>query len=738
MVQPRRTEVSGGAASAWSKTGMRRTAYSVILHSPNYRHDAIIFGPAPSAPSNNMIAVFSRGIARIPHLESLLGAEVCVRPSGPGRVTAVAGWGWKKSADRARAFAARHGLPYLALEDGFLRSFGLGVAGAAPLSIVVDDQGIYYDATRPSRLESWLNGAADLAALLPEARRAMALIREHRLSKYNHAPELPLPQPPSKRPRVLVVDQTLGDMSISLGLADASSFSRMLAAARAENPGAEVYVKLHPDVVAGKKAGHLAEVAADADTVILRDDMNPIALLERMDRVYVVSSQLGFEALLLGKPVTCFGMPFYAGWGVTDDRAVCPRRTATRSVEEIFAAAYLLYPRYLDPETGRPGTIFDVIEHLALQKRFAAENSGTMYCFGFQRWKRRYVRPFLQGPNCRLVFCRSLAQARRRGLTDSDKVVAWGRNEPAEVTAWAEAANVPIWRVEDGFIRSVGLGSDLIRPLSLVVDKRGIYFDPSRPSDLEQLLNHHEFDPELLARARRLRELIVQARLTKYNTELHRRVEVVCSPSAKRILVPGQVEDDASIRLGCTGIRTNEGLLAAVRAANPQAFIIYKPHPDTMAGNRRGAVAPQALLRLCDHVETRASVVSCLDAVDEIHTLTSLTGFDGLLRNKTVVTYGAPFYAGWGLTQDKQEIPRRTRRLTLDELVAGALLLYPRYRAARPDAFVKPEAVVSQIAAYRGAVERLPDKLMERALLPGYWVRQCRKARLLLEGWARG
>jgi capsular polysaccharide export protein len=56
-----------------------------------------------------------------------------------------------------------------------------------------------------------------------------------------------------------------------------------------------------------------------------------------------------------GKQVTVHGVPFYAGWGLTTDRGpVPPRRTTRRTLDELVAAALLVYPRYLDPETGLP------------------------------------------------------------------------------------------------------------------------------------------------------------------------------------------------------------------------------------------------------------------------------------------------------------------------------------------------------------------------------------------------
>ena len=99
-----------------------------------------------------MIRIFSRGIARIPHLPALLGEDVTLRRHA-GEARAVAGWGLRPSAARAIRHAQRRSLPYLALEDGFLRSVEPG-PGSAPMSLVVDDLGIYYDAARPSRLEA--------------------------------------------------------------------------------------------------------------------------------------------------------------------------------------------------------------------------------------------------------------------------------------------------------------------------------------------------------------------------------------------------------------------------------------------------------------------------------------------------------------------------------------------------------------------------------------------------------
>jgi capsular polysaccharide export protein len=317
------------------------------------------------------IGILSKGIKAIPHLQSFFKAQLVFNPQEDNEdLTYIAGWGMKPSAQKALALAKKYNIPYLSLEDGFLRSIGLGVDGAPPYSLCVDDVGIYYDATRPSRLENILNGSGwESDQLLQDAEKAMDLIRKNYLSKYNHAPMInPDIFPKNGKKRVLVVDQTLGDMSISLGLADQHRFKEMYEAAKRENPDADIYIKTHPDVISGKKEANLSPSEVDSSTTFIYDDCNPLSLVEQVDKVYVVTSQLGFEALMLDKEVHCFGMPFYAGWGITNDRIKIDRRKKQRSLVEIFAAAYILYIRYINPVTNQPGNIFDVIDYLAANR----------------------------------------------------------------------------------------------------------------------------------------------------------------------------------------------------------------------------------------------------------------------------------------------------------------------------------------------------------------------------------
>ncbi len=321
-------------------------------------------------------------------------------------------------------------------------------------------------------------------------------------------------------------------------------------------------------------------------------------------------------------------------------------------------------------------------------------------CVGFTLWKKPIVRTFLSALGSRSTFVRRAEDAVSLATERGGQVIVWASEEDDGLSALCADRGVPLIRMEDGFIRSVGLGSDFSWPFSIVLDGNGIYYDPDRPSDLEEILGSEAFSPELLQQARALRELIVRSAVTKYAVG-GRTPDLETPPKNRRsILVPGQVEVDASVRHGGCGIYTNLELLRAVRRANPDAYILFKPHPDVWRGNRPGGVSHDDIAGLADQQVGGMEIAALFDIVDEIHTLTSLAGFEALLRGKQVHVYGGPFYAGWGLTSDRVEFPRRGRELQLDELVAGVLIRYPAYFDWLERALCGPETVLLRLRSH--------------------------------------
>lgn len=292
-----------------------------------------------------------------------------------------------------------------------------------------------------------------------------------------------------------------------------------------------------------------------------------------------------------------------------------------------------------------------------------------------------------------LIFCRDAARARTAAQRLNRPLLIWGA-EASELLP----GNLPLRRVEDGFLRSRGLGADLVPPLSLVTDDLGLYYDPGRESRLERLIAAG-LPPGGRARVQALVDRLIAAGITKYNLG----GQLPDLPPGHRILVPGQVEDDASIRLGSGAVRSNLALLQATRAANPQAVILYKPHPDVEAGLRPGAVAEPELAGLADAVLRGVDPALLVAACDEVWTITSLLGFEALLRGKPVTCLGAPFYAGWGLTRDLGPVPDRRATMgggavDLAALAHAALIGYPRYWDPLTRRPCPPEVALERLA----------------------------------------
>ncbi|MDR1007128.1 MAG: capsular polysaccharide biosynthesis protein [Campylobacteraceae bacterium] len=598
------------------------------------------------------------------------------------------GWGRRNSGLKAVKLADKYNGKFVLLEDGFIRSIGLGSQQSPSFSIIEDDVGIYYDATQPSKLENILNSYEFDENILNEAGLAIERIKKYNISKYNCSKEAGADFFPNNgKKRVLIISQTKDDKSVAYGLGNYISTINLIYTAYKENKDADIYLKIHPEALKGSKKSDILKRNIPPFCKVIEDDINPISLLKLIDKVYTKTSQMGFDALILGKECVCFGLPFYAGWGVSDDRAVCKRRVKKRTVLEIFAAAYILYTRYFDPYNRRDLTLLETIDEIAKIKSENRHKNG--FFFGFSRWKHNFIKPFFakeQFANLKFINplfgSNHLKIAQKLGLDENSLIYIWGKKPFTEVKEFAKQKSIPTFCVEDGFIRSIDLGSDLTKPYSLVVDRYGIYFDATNKSELEEILNKTVFDKDVLKTAEKVMEFLVKNHISKYNIDKDRVIKI--NADKKIIFVPGQVDDDASIIYGSQGM-SNIELLKKVREANINSFIIYKPHPDVIVKNRIGKLNEKKILLYADAVIKNISPDSLFKVCDEVHTITSLTGFEALLRGKKVVTYGMPFYAGWGLTRDNLTNSRRVRKLTLQELVAGVLIVYPRYIHPKTD-----------------------------------------------------
>lgn len=670
------------------------------------------------------LCFYNAGFLRQPRLRRILalsGHALRLGPPAPGDGVVV--WGRSPYAHRGEAAAERHGAPLIRLEDAFLRSIRPGRSGDAPLGLLIDPHGVHFDSSCPSVIEQILaNNALDDSNLLQRARAGIDRIVAQDLSKYNvHRSDAALPAPGY----VLVVDQTANDASIRHGGASAARFREMLYVAQEENPTARIIIKTHPETMLGLRPGHFTPDDAKGRISLLTEAGSPWALLQGAVAVYTVSSQLGFEAILAGHRPRVFGQPFYAGWGLSSDEFPVDRRQRSLTKTQLFAAAMILAPTWYDPCRDRLCTFEEAVDQLEAEVRaFRADRDGHV-ALGMRMWKRGRLQAVF-GQQKRLVFQDNLAKAIDVARKGGRGMLVWAGKEPVGLPP-----DLVINRVEDGFLRSRGLGAELVPPLSLVTDDCGIYYDPTRASQLESLIRQPLPDAARL-RAERLQAKVIAARISKYNLSAMPSPDL---PQGLRLLIPGQVEDDASIRLGAGTVNTNLGLLQAARAAHPDAILIYKPHPDVEAGLRPGAVADDDLRRLADVVARHADPLHLIEHCDQVFTMTSLLGFEALLRHKPVTCLGAPFYAGWGLTTDLGPIPlRRSRapdghplpRPDLAALIHACLIAYPRYYDPVSRRPCPPEVAVERLASGQGAKTGLPLRLLAKlqgqfATYARYW-----------------
>ena len=370
----------------------------------------------------------------------------------PKGLKAISGIGYKRSSDHARVLCKRWGIPYIALEDGFLRSSSLGVEGDTPMSMVVDPIGIHYLADRPSLLENILQQPQRLTPReISTAAQLIALMRSSGIGKYNNAPDLSDDDSLGRKvPLILVVDQTWGDFSIPGGGLCEADFIRMLDAALAENPGADVRVRIHPDCLSGHKKSCLLEAATARGVALESRHVSWASLARRAARVYIATSQAGLEALIQGVPVTCFGLPFYAGWGLTDDRMPIPRRRARPTLEQLVAAAYIRYCRYVDPLTDQRCDVLTVARQLARQKQQDSLFAGALTVLGVPRRRQPTIRTLLDSRWGRVTFAHDNADLMTTVAREDGKLLVWSAHEPHDLPLRAEAHGIPLWRIRPG------------------------------------------------------------------------------------------------------------------------------------------------------------------------------------------------------------------------------------------------------------------------------------------------
>ena len=571
------------------------------------------------------------------------------------------GWGYRPSGLRAK----NSGSEFLLYEDAPVRSLKPGYDGGV-YGITVDSRGAMFDASGDSDIINKLQHNIKVDEKTPHL---IDRFVNSGASKYNWFLGR---DTCDYEAGVLLVDQIKGDLALCHSGVEESDFTRLFEDALHDNPGSILYIKTHPShTYRSSKSCFTEEQLGHPRVRLLTEELSPADCFSICKSVYVGSSLMGMEALLHGCEVVTYGWNFYAGWGLTTDRGrePFPPRSRTHTLEELFQAAYIDYAHYFAPDTGEECDLGEILDHIELQKQQWLKFQGLVYSYRANSWKRHLIKNYVKGPRTKLRHV-----TRSIDVPANSKVLLWGKQKTPELDS-----TCTVIRVEDGFIRSNGLGAKLTFPLSWVFDDIGIYFDSGSPSRLENLLNENHYPASHLAQARELIRFLCANKISKYNLGVQSVSTLPKAAGRKVILIPGQVDSDASIKYGSPKLKNNKELLNEVRKQYPEAYICYKPHPDLLSGARAGKPIWPGIDEQIDHLVTDGDIISWIEAVDEIHTLTSTVGFEALMRKKPVFTYGLPFYAGWGLTHDWLECPRRIAKLTLEELVCATLIEYPTY-----------------------------------------------------------
>ncbi len=636
------------------------------------------------APSPTTVLAVGR-LADNPYLPAFFPDATILRRLGwRGRPDAVCVLAGDPATGAARQVAASRGARLMVVEEGPIRSAGAPTSGAPSVSLMVDPG---------RRLEALL---ADLSWATPDLKaRAATLMRimeQAALSRCNAGrdptPEL---EGAGERALVLVLDRSGEEEAFGAPPPPPGAYGELVRLARSEHPDA-CLILLRPLPSGSLTADEIALV----DRVV-EGDVDAAPLIDRATVVYAAGGYLALEALLRGRPVVCAGEPAFGSLGLTRDLALRPDRP-TIDRQTLFAALYLQLPTYADPHGGAPCSAEAAIERVAAFRRHARRVAGDWIGLNIAPAKDRVLADFLEGP-CSTFRARSASWS---SSPTTSRLAVWSSAANRRTRAAEAARPGSIVRIEDGFLRSVGLGAAFHEAGSIVLDRRGMHYDHRGRSELDDLIDQARGDTALLERARGLAARIVELGLTKYNLDQGAGPPLSTPAGRRVVLVPGQVADDASVLTGGGGMTASD-LLRRVRAAEPDAHIVFRPHPDVLAGLRPGERITAGDSE-ADQIADGGDIIDWIDRADAVHVLTSLAGFEALLRNKPVTAHGWPFYAGRGLTADRGLGPApRREAASLEALVAGALILYPLYVHPVSRLPCSPELFVSSLAEQRGA-----------------------------------
>lgn len=568
---------------------------------------------------------------------------------------------------------------------------------------------------------------------------------------------------PGGRKRIVILEQSRkSKQELKKVLATEDTFKQMLFDAKEQHPGAAFFLLQPPSVLQGKKKGYLKKLALENGVQVISEQVSSFSILAQADEIYTVSAKIGFDAVLLGKTVHCYGLPFYAGWGLTRDKVACSRRNIKIKKEELFSALCLFFTRYLHPITGEPSHFQAMVRLMLLQRPPLFENKRFIACINFDEKQKAFFSKMYKHANIHFLKEEAGIEA-----ASNNRGMVYTALEPTEELK-KNCGNIPLVYVRPGSFDRLYNQKKLV----------SLSFEGGPYPPLEKILQIKEMSEGDLLRARLLRQFLLESSAFRehFDYEDVKEGQDVIVIIGNADLAPKKMPESAQVQEGLAGNLDKKGrpyhsfalplsddgkLIEYIREKRPDAYIVYcQQHKDTKVDSkildladdlipfaRPSDFVPLELLGFSQEncaspksvVEEEIAEGECFDAASleeidfprwnkkqisakrflekahamtsaegkfcllnnsishvighklEIHTYDSHLGMDALAIPLQVFTYGWPYYGGWGLTHDAAHYSLRNRKLSYEQILAGAFITQPRYFDAEKSLFCEPE-----------------------------------------------
>lgn len=626
-------------------------------------------------------------------------------------------------------FIATNQLSIQYLDFGFLSSKFCKQGNLQPIALAYDDLAPYFS-EKASDLELLLS-QYDFNSEPELIDRADTFIEK--LLKFDLDEKKQIYGEKTKQ-RILILGQAEDDLYVTQGSGQQYSGNDLVSMAYLEHPEAQIIYKPHADVLHHRRKGLSNPKDVEHLCQILGEAFDLVDALEDVDQVYTISAPEAFEAIIRGIKVTTLGKPYYAGWGLTDDRQSYERRNRVLSLQEFVVGYYLKYLKYYDPGYNKLTELEDAFERLiafremesvktefnnkieldkqanileSYEPKPVIKNTFFIYCSLewrpiFESLYQHQKLIFLKKPMTPQVFIETWAKK----IKFCQDAVLMIQSDIAEKFLWdfAQKNHIPVYFVREGLIDGKSL---LNKKFSIAMDSKAPFNSYHEISDMENLLLSCDLtqEPQWLEKVKALIENLYLSDKQFYKNTWNANT-AYGEKKNKRVLVIGEAEDDINIKLASPIKFSANELVELAYLENPDAQIIYKPFRGYLNAKVAGHLNPYNVQHICTLLTDDILPEQSLETIDHVYTLTSNLGFSALLRGIQVTTLGCPFYAGWGLTDDRQSIERRSKTLSLYELVAVIYFQYFKYYDPILKAIVPLDMVLKRIAELKNLKKR--------------------------------